>query len=158
MPDRSFAAHVLPHVKPGKEGRVYRKIMVPVDLVHAERLDKALRTAADLAKHYGAELCYVGVTPNAPSEIAHTPAEFAQKLEAFGKERGAADGVEATTRAYSCHDPVIDLDNTLLEAVDDIGADLVVMASHIPDVVDYIWPSNGGKVAGHSDASVFVVR
>ncbi|MGD8310649.1 MAG: hypothetical protein PVG98_14530 [Chromatiales bacterium] len=45
-----------------------------------------------------------------------------------------------------------------MEAVDDIGADLVVMASHIPDVVDYIWPSNGGKVAGHSDASVFVVR
>ena len=83
---------------------------------------------------------------------------MAEKLEAFGKARAEADGIEATTRSYSCHDLTTDLDNTLLGAVDDVGADLVVMASHIPDIVDYVWPSNGGKVAEHSKASVFVVR
>ena len=38
------------------------------------------------------------------------------------------------------------------------GADLVVMQSHVPGLMDYIWPSNGGKVAGHAKCSVLVVR
>jgi len=45
-----------------------------------------------------------------------------------------------------------------LHTIDEIGADLVVMQSHLPGLVDYVWPSNGGKIAGHSRASVFVVR
>jgi nucleotide-binding universal stress UspA family protein len=132
--------------------------MVPVDLAHAERLDKALRTAADLSKHYGIPVCYVGVTPNTPSAIAHNPAEYAEKLEAFGNAQAAAHGVDAATKAVVCHDLTTDVDDALLAAVHDVGADLVVMASHIPDLIDYVWPSNGGKIAEHSDASVFVVR
>ena len=137
---------------------MYKKIMVPVDLAHAERLKKALGTAADLSRHYGIPVCYVGVAPNTPGPIAHNLAEFAQKLEAFGAEQVAAHGHEATTKAYASHDPTTDLDDTLLKAVEQTGSDLVVMASHIPDIVDYVWPSNGGKIASHSDASVFVVR
>ena len=137
---------------------MYSKIMVPVDLAHVERLDKALRTAADLSKHYGVPVCYVGVTPNTPSAIAHNPAEFAAKLATFGEAQADAHGIDATVKAYTCHDLTIDVDDTLLGAVGDVGADLVVMASHIPDLIDYVWPSNGGKIAEHSDASVFVVR
>ncbi|MDH3666620.1 MAG: universal stress protein [Paracoccaceae bacterium] len=137
---------------------MYKKIMIPVDLAHVERLEKALATAADLSRHYGIPVCYVGVAPNTPGPLAHNPSEFAQKLEAFGAEQAAARGLEATTKAYASHDPTTDLDDTLLSAVEETGADLVVMASHIPDIVDYVWPSNGGKIASHSDASVFVVR
>lgn len=137
---------------------MYKKIMAPVDLSHIDRLDKALRTAADLSKHYGIPVCYVGVTAPTPGPIAHNPAEFAQKLDEFGRQQAQRHGHEAATKAYTSHDPTIDLDDTLLAAVADIGADLVVMASHIPDAVDFIWPSNGGKIASHSDASVFVVR
>jgi hypothetical protein len=32
------------------------------------------------------------------------------------------------------------------------------MASHVPGLTEYVWPSNGGKLAGHAKASVFVVR
>lgn len=132
--------------------------MVPVDLGHVARLEKALRTAADLSKHYRIPVCYVGVSPTAPGPIAHNPAEFAQKLEVFGKDQAAAHGLQATTKAYAGHDLPTDLDDILLKAVHETGSDLVVMASHIPDIVDHIWPSNGGKIASHSDASVFVVR
>jgi nucleotide-binding universal stress UspA family protein len=132
--------------------------MAPVDLAHIDRLDKALRTAADLSKHYGIPVCYVGVTAPTPGPIARNPVEFAQKLDEFGRQQAERYGHETDTKAYTSHDPTIDLDVTLLAAVADIGADLVVMASHIPDVVDFIWPSNGGKIASHSDASVFVVR
>jgi nucleotide-binding universal stress UspA family protein len=137
---------------------MYRKIMVPVDLVHVERLGKALDTAADLAKHYGIPVCYVGVTPETPSEIAHTPQEYAAKLEEFGKEQAAKHGVETSAAAFASHDPTVDLDKTLLQAIKETGSDLVVMASHVPGFADHIFSSNAGMVASHADVSVFVIR
>ncbi|WP_029059624.1 universal stress protein [Stappia stellulata] len=137
---------------------MYKKIIVPVDLAHAGKLAKALKTAADLARHYQVPVCYVGVTTETPGSVAHTPKEYAGKLESFAKEQGAANGIEASSHMVVAHDPSIDLDPALLKAIDDVGADLVVMASHVPNVADYLWPSNGGTVAGRSKASVFVVR
>ena len=137
---------------------MYRKIMVPVDLVHADRLGKALKTAADLAAHYGVPACYVAVTASTPGPLGHNPQEFAAKLEEFGRGQAAKHGHACETKAYVSHDPTIDLDDTLLKAVGEVGADLIVMASHIPDIVDHVWPSNGGMMASHSEASVFIVR
>ncbi len=137
---------------------MYRTIMIPVDIAHAERLAKALRTGADLAKLYGAELVYVGVTAPTPGSVAHNPAEYAEKLAAFAAAEAAEYGHAVRSQAVVSHDPTTDLDDALLRAVDETGADLVVMASHIPGLADYVWPSNGGKLAGHAKASVFVVR
>ncbi|MBF9036476.1 universal stress protein [Rhodobacterales bacterium HKCCE2091] len=135
---------------------MYTHIMAPVDLGHAGRLDRALKVAADLAKLYGADITYVGVTGNEPSSVAHTPAEFTQKLEAFAETQAAGTGVPAKARAITAHDPAVDLDGILARAVDEIDADLVVMGTHLPGRMD--WPSHGGKLASHSKASVFLVR
>lgn len=132
--------------------------MVPVDLAHSEQLGKALNTAADLGKHFGIPVCYVGVTASAPGPLAHTPQEYAARLDAFAQAEAERHGHRAEARPVISHDPTADLDDTLLRAVKETGADLVVMASHIPHLSDRIWPSNGGKIASHSDASVFVVR
>ena len=137
---------------------MFNRIMVPVDLTHADKIEKALGVAGDLAAHYGATLVYVGVTAPAPSEVAHSPDEYAERLAAFAADKGAAHGVAAEAKAYTSHDPAIDLDDTLLKAVRETGADLVVMASHIPNVTDYIWQSNGGAIATHADVTVMVVR
>ncbi|QPC44717.1 universal stress protein [Kaustia mangrovi] len=137
---------------------MYQTIMVPVDLAHVERLDKALKTAADLAKHYGASVCYVGVSTAQPGAVAHTPREFAEKLEQFGKEEAQKRDVQATTKAVMSHDPSIDLDDTLMKAVKETCADLVVMASHTPGLPEHIFASNAGYMASHADVSVFVVR
>ena len=137
---------------------MFKKIMAPVDLRHVDHLGKALDVAAAIAKDTGAELIYVGVSSSAPSEIAHTPQEYAAKLEDFARKSGAEHGVETHSKAYVSHDPTSDLDDTLLKATHDLGADLVVMASHIPNVADHIWPSNGGTIASHADISVFIVR
>lgn len=57
---------------------MFKKIMAPVDLAHMDRLEKALKCTADLAKHYDAEVIFVGVTSSTPSSMAHTPAEYAE--------------------------------------------------------------------------------
>ncbi len=137
---------------------MFKQIMVPIDLGHVDQLDKSLTIAADLSKHYEAPICYVGVTNEQPGRIALNPEDFAQKLDEFASEQAILHRINATSRAFVGHDLVTDVDDVLLRAVKQVGADLVIMASHVPTLVDYIWPSNGGKIAAHSEAAVLVVR
>jgi nucleotide-binding universal stress UspA family protein len=123
---------------------MYKKIIVPVDLAHAGKLMKALKTAADLARHYQAPVCYVGVTTATPGSLAHNPAEYTTKLEAFARTQGEENGIETSSHTVVAHDPTIDLDDALLKAITRPAADLVVMATHVPNVADHLWPSNGG--------------
>ena len=137
---------------------MFSKIMVPVDLVHAARLGRALSVAADLAKLYNSELCFVAVTAPTPGPAAHNPQEFAAKLEAFAQSEADTHGVKATSHSIISHDPAVDLDRNLAKAREDIGADLVVMASHVPGIADYLFPSHGGRMAKHAGVSVMIVR
>ncbi|MCT4369289.1 universal stress protein [Yangia mangrovi] len=137
---------------------MFTRIMVPVDLTHVDRLAKALNVAGDLAAHYGAQLVYVGVTAATPSAIAHTPEEYGERLADFAKAQGLAAGVTAGAHPVITHDPAVDLDPALVKAVAETGADLVVMASHIPGIADHFWPSNGGTIAARAKVSVMVVR
>jgi len=137
---------------------MYQTIAVPVDLEHIDRLPKALRTAVDLAEHYGATLHYVGATTETPSPIAHNPADYQQKLEAFAKEQADQHGVATAAKMIVSVDLTIDLDKQLRDAFEEIGADLVVMASHIPGVKDHLFSSNAGWIANYSPISVFIVR
>ncbi|PWJ20519.1 universal stress protein [Jannaschia seohaensis] len=137
---------------------MFKRIMIPVDLAHLKTLEKALKAGAVMARSEGAPVTYVSVTSDAPGSLAHTPQEFEKKLNAFASEQAAAHGITADAKMIVANDPAVDLDGKLMRAADEMGADLIVMASHVPGLSDYIWPSNGGTLAGHSKASVFVVR
>ncbi|MCU4653539.1 universal stress protein [Roseibacterium sp. SDUM158016] len=136
---------------------MFRHIMVPVDLGHADRLDRALGVAADLARHYGARVTYVGVTVPQPSTVAHNPEEFAEKLARFAAAETEVRGVvDAGSHPIVSHDPTIDLDGRLASAADELGADLIVMGSHIPRRFEL--RSHGGHLAALSHHSVMLVR
>lgn len=139
---------------------MYQKIMVPIDMQHVDKMEKALQTAADLANHYGAKLCYVAVSGKVPNRVAPTPEKFAEKLQEYATEQGNKLGLDIQAKAISSVDVTIELDDKLLEAAKDIGADLVVMASHIPGVPDrlHLISSNAAYIVRHSDISVFVVK
>lgn len=137
---------------------MYKTSMIPIDLEHSDQLKKALSIGADPALYYNAGLIAVGVTSGAPSAVAHNPLEYAPKLEAFAAEQTAVHGVEFKAKAMESHDPAVDLDDTLQKAGSEIGADLVVMASHVPGFIDHILSSRAGYLASHLDLSVFDVR
>ncbi|MDX1464186.1 MAG: universal stress protein [Halomonas sp.] len=137
---------------------MFKKIMVPVDLAHLDVIEPSLKIVADQAKHYDAEVCYVGITATTPGSVARTPEEFTQKLEAFAQERAKVHGQPVSTHTIVSPDPIADLDDDLIAAIDEVGADLVVMPTHPPKHLDAIVPSHGGKVATHTKASVFLVR
>lgn len=137
---------------------MYHKIVVPVALAHTDRVEKALATAADLAKHYDASLHLVGVTAPAPDEVSHNAEEFKQKLSDFAAEQSTSRGVEFNAHTIVTPDPATELDRCLDRYIHEIGADLVVMASHVPGFRDYVFASNAGFLASHTDISVLVVR
>ena len=137
---------------------MFNTIMVPVDLRHASALDKALTIAADLARRDGASITYVGVTGTAPSAAARSPEEYAEKLEAFAQKAGTAAGVGVASRSVHVHDIPVDLNSALRDMVDELGADLVIMASHVPSFGDLLVGSHAGHLASHTASSVFVVR
>ena len=137
---------------------MYKKIMVPVDLGHTEALGKALATAADLSRVYSAPVQMVAVTPTAPTAVAHNPEEFARKLADYAAAESARYGVAFAADALTSPDPAADLDETLGREAHAIGADLIVMASHVPGLAEHLRASRAGYLASHSDVSVFVVR
>lgn len=139
---------------------MFTKIMVPVDLEHADKMGKALRTAADLAQCYDAHLCFVAVSGKVPNRVAPSPEKFAAELNMFAREQGDRLGVETSSLAKSSVDPAVELDDKLLEAIEETDADLVVMASHVPGVADrlHLISSNAAWIVKHADVSVFVVR
>ncbi|MGR3498612.1 MAG: universal stress protein [Limimaricola soesokkakensis] len=137
---------------------MFRHIVVPVDLRHLDQMQRALRVAADMARHYGARVTYISATPSAPSTIARNPEEFEGKLRAFAASRSEVDGAQAVSHMFVVNDLSGDLDHFLSREIDGLNPDLVIMASHRPGAGDYFWPSHGGHVAAHVAASVLLVR
>ncbi|WP_040488891.1 universal stress protein [Fulvimarina pelagi] len=137
---------------------MYTRILVPIDLDHREKLEKAMKTAADLAKHYQASIVYVGVGSSAPSGSAHTPEEYKKAVERFAKSQSDTYGVSATGEAVIVHDPSVELDRAILKAIERNGSDLVVMATHVPGIPDHFYAAHGAKVASRASVSVMLVR
>jgi len=137
---------------------MYSRIMVPVDLAHAETMDKAMTQAGDLAKLYDVPVSVVGVTVAQPTEVAHNPEEYAAKLADFAGRHAERTGARMEAQPVISHDPSVDLDGLLREQCHALGADLVIMASHLPRFSDLIFGSHADAFVRHSDVSVFVLR
>ena len=137
---------------------MFTSIMVPVDLRHPQQMERSLKIAGDMARLYGGTVIYTAVSAATPGDLAHNPDEFAAKLAEFAGEQAQLHGITTATHPIISHDPTADLDEHLLEAASEVSADLVVMATHMPNITDYIWPSHGGRLAAHAVCSVLLVR
>ena len=137
---------------------MFTRIMAPVDLRHPDDLAPALELAASLAQQHGAEIVYVGVASSAPGQLGHNPDEFADRLDDFARAEADRRGVKTSGHAVLSHDPAIDLNEKLVAAVKELGADLVVMQTHRPSWADHWFAAHGATVARDAPASVFLVR
>lgn len=137
---------------------MFKKIMAPVDLRHTEDIKPALDIADELASSHGATLVYVGVASSAPNALGHNPEEFGEKLDAFAAKRAEKSGLTIETLPMITHDPAVDMNDHLIDAIKKTGVDLVVMQTHRPGWFDHWFSSHGGYVAAHAPVSVFLVR
>lgn len=137
---------------------MFDSIMVPVDLHMDPMVSKAMDVAGDLAKLYDAKITLVSVTGSVVTEAPHTPEKARAALSAIATSLETKTGISVAAHNITSPDVPAEVDSALMRAVDNVGADLVVVGSHVPGLVEYMFSSHAGKLASHSKVSVFVVR
>ncbi|WP_026380991.1 universal stress protein [Afifella pfennigii] len=129
-----------------------RRILLPIDLDHVASWEKSVETAVDLARHYQAELVVLSVFPEMEADFTQFPQHHIPAVEAFRRRHIPPD---VKSRAVHRLGTVARGIRTAI-AQEDI--DLVIMASHNPNLGDYVMGSNAANVVLHSPCSVLVVR
>ena len=137
---------------------MFTHIMMPIDLDHKDRLAHAIDVAADQAKHYNTGITFVSVTGGIQGEATYSTEQYGKLLRDFAGEVSMATDIKIDARVYDVPDPAVEMDGTLLKAISDTDADLVVVGSHQPGWMEYIFNSHGGRLASHAPVSVMVVR
>jgi nucleotide-binding universal stress UspA family protein len=113
---------------------LFRNIMLPLELAHADEYEKALTVACDLARQYNSPVTIVGLSALDPDGDALEPAAHAHELDRFAAEQMARHGVSMTTRVMPNGNR--SLSEMLDEQIWSVGADLVLIASAFADQVN----------------------
>lgn len=140
---------------------MYKRILVPIDLQDSAIADRVLEEAAYIAAASGAELHLLTVVPTYSMSIVGSffPEGYENKalvaaqgaLKEFMANHEAAKGA----RGHVAHGTIYD---EIMKAADNLDCDMIVMASHRPELKDYLLGPNAARVVRHARQSVFVVR
>lgn len=136
---------------------MFKKIIVAVDMAQVDKGLKILKRAEALADE-GGEIVLVNVVEDIPGYLAiDVPGHIIEKnrqtaLETLDRLRGE---VKINTRAEIRTGQAA---SNILAAADDHAADLIMVASHRPDLSNYFLGSTADRVVRHADISVLVDR
>ena len=141
---------------------MYEHILLPVDLGNESSWVKALPTAIEYCGAFGAMLHVMTVMPDfgSPMVAQFFPTDHEDKMMETANHvlhKFVADRVpDSIMVQHIVADGTIY--KTIIETADQIGADLIIMASHRPELQDYLLGPNAARVVRHSTKSVLVVR
>ncbi|PTX03477.1 universal stress protein [Pararhodobacter aggregans] len=136
-------------------------VLAALDLVDEALHDAILTKAAQLARLDDAPLAVATVLPDFGLSMVGTyfPADTAQRALA-----------DASVRLHALTDRILPglpvshivtqgaIYHEILEQADRIGAGLIVMGAHRPELADYLLGPNAARVLRHARCSVFVLR
>lgn len=141
---------------------MFSAILVPIDVNQASSWEKALPAAFELCRHSGAKLTVMSVVPDfgTPLVAQYFPADYAGRAQADTKaalEKLVADTAPAGLEVESLvgYGSIYD---QIMKTAKDKACDLIVMASHRPELKDYLIGPNAARVVRHAGCSVLVVR
>ncbi|MCP5369041.1 MAG: universal stress protein [Hyphomicrobiales bacterium] len=141
---------------------MYKEILLAVDLQHDSSWTRALPVAVDLCRSGGARLHVMTVVPDFGMSIV---GQFFPKGYEEELSRRAMAELHEFVKNHVPDDVKVQhvvSDGTVYEAILNIarkvGADLIVVAAHRPELKDYLLGPNAARVVRHADCSVLVVR
>ncbi len=147
-----------------------KKILVPVDLEHKSSWAKALPSGVDQAKLLNGEVWLMTVVPHMVSGLdwryairgeEHGSIEFdihdlvkqaEERLRDLAKEYIPKELFGGTIAAHGT------IYEKIVDAANEVGAEIIVMAAHRPSLKDYLLGPNTARVARHARCSVQIVR
>ena len=141
---------------------MFKTILLPIDLGAAASWNKALPAALRLSQPEGPILHVVTVVPDFGMSVVGSffDSDFEDRaLRKAGEDLSAwvnqniPEGIEV--HPHVAHGRVYE---EIMNAADKLDVDAVVMASHTPELGDYLLGPNAARVVRHARQSVFVVR
>ena len=139
---------------------MYSNILVPVDLEEPSSWEKAVPTALALARCFGAKVGLVHVVSDATlASQAQWSGLALRRIVEIARARlcHLADELRAGNELQS-HVATGRVFRGILDIVEQENADLIVLASHRPDLRDLLIGENAERVVRHARCSVLVVR
>jgi nucleotide-binding universal stress UspA family protein len=142
---------------------MFQNILVPVDIHEPSTWQGIFPVARKLANESDAIVHLVTVVPkdSALQVLAQFVPEGAeQRLVDEAKERLAALAAEgfADGPRVKCHALAGNVYVEVLNLAEAVGAELVVLSSHRPELKDYLLGPIAARIMRHANCSVFVVR
>ncbi len=136
---------------------MYKSILVPIDLANAEKSQPMIEIARKLGGE-GSQILLLNVVEEVPSWIANELPEgilekSRQSARSELKAMVNASVIKAKVEVRSGH-PY----KTILNVAEEVGTDLIIIASHKPGLQDYFLGSTAAKVVRHASCSVLVTR
>lgn len=136
---------------------MFKSILVAVDLSQAE-LARGLIEKAVALRGEGGTIRLVYVLEDVPAYIA---AEIPRETLASRRAEAEADlrkVAEAAGSGIAWEVRTGSAAAGILDAAAETGADLIMLASHRPDLRDYFIGSTASRVVRHAQCSVLIVR
>ncbi|MDH3221026.1 MAG: universal stress protein [Gammaproteobacteria bacterium] len=136
---------------------MFNTILLPVDVAHLDEGRKSLDVALSITGSEAAiTLLYVMEDIPNWTDI-DLPSNF--KENSMQKAREALESIiDNNDRKISVEVRAGHTYSTILKEAKATNADLIILASHKPGLIDYFLGSNTSKVVNHADCSVVVVR
>jgi nucleotide-binding universal stress UspA family protein len=139
---------------------MFKAIMVPIDIAHQSSWEHAIPQAIELTAGNGIVTVTTVVTDlKAAFEGAHFPFQVELMMSS------ARDKLTQIVSHYRGHNVALNeevrfgsIGHEILKAAREQQSDLIVMASHRPEMMDYLIGPNAAYVAQHALCSVFVLR
>jgi nucleotide-binding universal stress UspA family protein len=138
------------------ERRMYSKILVPVDLSAVEKSQKMLKKAEALLND-GGQIVLLNVVEDLPGYLAiDMPADLIKNAIDDARQRLAA--LQQTSVHVSSSEIRTGAPAREILAAEDLGVDLIIIASHTPDMTNYFIGATADRVVRHAKCSVLVDR
>ena len=140
---------------------MFKNFLVAVDLEHDTHNDSLLRVASDMANAQSAKVHLLNVIGAAQAVVSQFLPENYEKMASKKtvKDLAAlAAKVDLTEGAVTSSVRFGNVYQEILAHANKMDADLIIVASHKPNVGDYLLGTTAARVVRHAACSVFVVR
>ena len=141
---------------------MFKTILLTLDLPNVETQAKAVKVAVAQAQSSGAKLIVMTVVPDFGSSLVGSffPEGFETEMLEDSNKRlhdftKAEIPDDLTVQHVVAHGTIY---QEILRVAEEQNCDLIVMASHRPEVQDYLIGPNAARVVRHASCSVTVVR
>ncbi len=140
---------------------MFKNILVAVDLDHDTLVDDLLRAASDIANTHRSRVHLLNVVAAAPAVVSQFLPENYEKmasgkiekdLAALAAKVDLAEGAAASSVRFG------EIYQEILAHAEQIGADLIIVASHKPDIGDFLLGTTASRIVRHASCSALVIR